>query len=75
MTKEYGTDLLIPKDIRDRVANRFIFEQCESAKVKGKAAAIEVFKVKGYIDLAGNPVIVETPYSSYASEKSDKSAH
>ncbi len=75
MTKEYGTDFLIPRAILDRVKDRFVVEQSKSAKVKGKTEALEVFKVKGYIDEAGNPVIVETPYSSYASEKSDKMVH
>jgi len=74
MTKEYGTDFLIPREIYDRVKDQFVVEQCQSARVKGKSAAIEVFKVKGYIE-AGQPVLIETPYSSYASEKSDKSAH
>lgn len=74
MTKQYGTDLLIPKAIRDRVKDRFIFEKCSSAKVKGKSEALEVFKVKGYVDDRGKSVIVETPYSSYKSEKSDKAA-
>lgn len=75
MTKEYGTDLLIPKEIYERVKDRFVFETCEAVKVKGKTSAIDVFKVKGYIDEAGNQVIIETPYSSYESEKSDKAAH
>jgi adenylate cyclase len=75
MTKEYGTDLLIPKVIQSRLADRFIFEQCKSAKVKGKSQAIEIFKVKGYIDANGQEVIVQTPYSEYESEKSDKVVH
>lgn len=76
MTKEYGTDLLIPKTIYDVIKDHFIFEQAESAKVKGKTEAIEVFKVKGYIDSAtGEQILVETAYSSYGKEKSDKSAH
>jgi adenylate cyclase len=75
MTKEYGTDLLIPKNIYDRLKDRFIFEKCQSAKVKGKSAAIEIYKVKGYIDAAGNSIVIQTPYSSYAAEKSDKVVH
>lgn len=75
MTKEYGTDLLVPRKICDAVPDRFLFEQSKSAKVKGKTEALEVFKVKGYYDENGNPVIVETPYSSYAAEKSDKVVH
>lgn len=76
LTKEYGTDLLVPRVIQERCAGQFIFEQSKSAKVKGKSQGIEIFKVKGYIDAATNsPVVIETPYSSYESEKSDKVVH
>jgi adenylate cyclase len=76
LTKEYGTDFLIPRVIEQRCSGKFIFEQSKSAKVKGKSQGIEVFKVKGYIDPTTNsPVIIETPYSSYESEKSDKVVH
>jgi adenylate cyclase len=75
MTKEYGTDFLVPKVIQDRLKDRFVFEQCKSAKVKGKAQAIEIFKVRGYINESGQAVMVDTAYSSYESEKSDKVVH
>jgi adenylate cyclase len=75
MTKEYGTDFLIPQAIYDRVKDKFIFEKCKSARVKGKSTTIEVYKVKGYYNQAGQEVIIETPYSSYESEKSDKVVH
>lgn len=75
MTKEYGTDLLIPKVIQERLDGRFVFEQCKSAKVKGKSQAIEIFKVRGYIGEDGKAVLIETPYSSYEAEKSDKVVH
>lgn len=75
MTKEYGTDLLVPKAIYEKVKDRFVFEKSKSAKVKGKTEALEVYQVKGYIDEAGSPVLIETPYSSYAAEKSDKVVH
>jgi hypothetical protein len=75
MTKEYGTDFLVPAAIRDRLQDKFIFEKSKSARVKGKSAPIEVYKVWGYVDEAGQPVRVETAYSSYASEKSDKAVH
>jgi adenylate cyclase len=75
MTKEYGTDFLIPRVIQARLADKFIFKQCKSAKVKGKSQEIEVFKVMGYIDANGQPVEVQTPYSEYESEKSDKVVH
>jgi class 3 adenylate cyclase len=75
MTKEYGTDFLIPSAIYERVKDRFIFERCKSARVKGKSAAIEIYKVLGYYDERGQEVIVQTPYSSYEAEKSDKVVH
>lgn len=75
MTKEYGTDCLISKSIHDKVKDRFIFETCAAARVKGKTEAIEIFQLKGYYDEQNKPVIVETPYSSYKAEKSDKAVH
>ncbi|MGE4232605.1 MAG: adenylate/guanylate cyclase domain-containing protein [Bacteriovoracia bacterium] len=75
LTKEYGTDLLISSNTYNLVKDRFIFEECKVAKVKGKSEGIQVFKVKGFINANGEKVIVETPYSSYASEKSDKVVH
>jgi len=75
MTKEYGTDLLISKRVFEQVGSRFILENCASAKVKGKANAIEIYKVRGFVDENNQPVIIETPYSTYAAEKSDKVVH
>jgi adenylate cyclase len=72
MTKTYGTDLLLSHTLYEKVKDRFIFESCESAMVKGKSQAVEVYKVRGYFDDAGKEVIVETPYSSYAAEHCDK---
>lgn len=75
MTKEFGTDLLISKSIYEKVADRFVIEMATSTKVKGKSEAVEIFKVLGYLDENGQKVLVETPYSSYAAEKSDKVVH
>jgi adenylate cyclase len=72
LTKEYGTDLLISKNVEVLVKDRFVLEPCKSSMVKGKSQAIDIFKVKGYIDENGNPVIIETPYSNYPPEKSEK---
>ncbi len=74
MTKEFGTDLLIAKSVRDKVAERFVFEACSEMKVKGKSLAIEAFKVLGYLQ-DGKPTMVMTPYSDYEAEKSDKVVH
>jgi adenylate cyclase len=75
MTKEYGTDLLISKSVYQQLSDRFIFELGGTTKVKGKTDAIEVYKVIGYYDEFKRPVLVQTPYSSYAAEKSDKVVH
>ena len=72
MTKAYGTDLLISSSVFEKVKDQFITQTCESAKVKGKSSSLEVFKVLGLIKENGERMIVETPYSSYAAEKSDK---
>jgi hypothetical protein len=75
MTKEYGTDLLVSKSVFQKIEHRFIFEKAASTRVKGKTEAVEVFKVAGYYDLENKPILIQTPYSSYAAEKSDKVVH
>ncbi len=72
VTKEYGTDLLISQNVYERISDRFIFEACQSVRVKGKSAPIQLYKVTGYIGSEGQPVIVETPYSSYEPTHSEK---
>ncbi len=72
MTKDFGVDLLISRDVYERITNDFICEACESAKVKGKSAAVEVYKVRGYISKNRENVMVESPYATYESEKSGK---
>lgn len=74
MTKEFGTDLLIAKAVVDRLDNSFILEKCDSILVKGKAEALTLYKVRGYVDSSGVERIIETPWSSYEKEKSDKAA-
>ncbi len=73
MTKAYGTDLLISESVFKQTQGEFIVETCAAGKVKGKSEALQVYKVKGYYEAkTKNPVLIETPYSSYAAEKSDK---
>lgn len=74
MTKEYGTDLLVSGSVFERIKDKFIFEACAGAKVKGKSSLLEIHKVTGYVARDGQRVLIQTPYSSYASEKSDKAA-
>lgn len=71
-TKAYGTDLLITKSVFDAAGDKYVCEQVESVKVKGKTGPVEVFKVRGFYDAKGRAVMVETPYSEYPPEASDK---
>ena len=75
MTKEFGTDLLVSKSIYDETKEHFMYEKAASTFVKGKTEAVEIFKVQGYYSDTGKAMIIETPYSSYAAEKSDKVVH
>jgi hypothetical protein len=75
MTKEYGTDLLVSEAIYEKLKDKIIFEKTHAMKVKGKSDALVVYKVNGYYNENGEPVIVQTPYSSYQAEKSDKVVH
>jgi adenylate cyclase len=74
MTKEFGTDLLISKTVQEAISEQFVFEPCEKVSVKGKQAEIETFKVLGKM-VEGKPQLIQTPYSSYAAELSDKVVH
>jgi adenylate cyclase len=71
-TKAFGADILLSELTAHAVADRFIVEEAGSAEVKGKAVALKLMKVRGFIDAAGNPVEVRTPYSDYTSESADK---
>jgi len=75
LTKEFGTDLLISQEFLNRVQGKFIVEKAHEAKVKGKSEPLIIYKVHGYLDALGKEIRVETAYSSYASEKSDKVVH
>ena len=74
MTKVLGTDLLVDCSVRDLVPDLFIFDVPQNVTVKGKSTQLEVYKVLGYLDEKGESVIVQTPYSSYPPEKSEKVA-
>lgn len=71
-TKVAGTDLLVTKTVADALARTFIFEPCDKIQVKGKSEALDIFKVKGFRKSDGKTVLIETPYSSFASAASEK---
>ena len=75
LTKEYGTDLLISKSIYQEIKSQFILEAADSAQVKGKTELVAIYKVQGFYDQDHQPVLVQTPYSSYPPEHSDKVIH
>jgi adenylate cyclase len=74
LTKEFGTDMLISDSVYEKLKTRLIVEPI-SASVKGKAKALTAYKVKGYINDAGEKVVIETPYSTYEAGHSDKVVH
>ncbi|MBK9293518.1 MAG: HAMP domain-containing protein [Oligoflexia bacterium] len=74
MTKEFGTDLLISNEVYQELKERLIVEPIK-AHVKGKSGVLNAYKVKGYYDENKNAILVETKYSSYEAEKSDKVKH
>ena len=73
ITKEFGTDLLISRAVAERVSKNFVLQTEKSAWVKGKSAELQLFRVMGLIHANGQNEIVQTPYSEFKAEKSDKS--
>lgn len=75
LTKEFGTDLLISASVLEEIQGKFVAEKAYEAKVKGKEKPLEVFKVHGFVAEDGSKVLVQTPYSEFAPERSDKVVH
>lgn len=71
-TKAFGADLLVSDSIAQQVESRFVLEEAGAAEVKGKSEAIRLYKVRGFVDEAGNVDLVQTPYSDYEPEASEK---
>ncbi len=72
MTKTLGVDLLIAEPVFKQVEKVFLCEAVQEVRVKGKAEALRVFRVNGYYGRDRQPILVETPYSNYPPQKSDK---
>jgi adenylate cyclase len=64
-TKSFGTDLLISGPVLEKVESKFVTDFAGAAEVKGKAEPLKMYKVKGFINEAGEPVLVQTKYSDY----------
>jgi len=67
-TKARGVDILVTSAIKEKVSDKFMFEEVETITVKGKEKPISIFKVNGYINESGQPVSVESPYANYTPE-------
>jgi adenylate cyclase len=64
-TKAFGTDLLISGEVLEKIKEKFVSDYAGAAEVKGKAEPLKMYKVKGYINEAGETVMVQTKYSDY----------
>lgn len=71
-TKAFGTDLLISGETLESVGKKFVTDFAGAAEVKGKAEPLKMYKVKGYINEAGEEVLIRTPYSDYEAGDADK---
>lgn len=64
-TKSFGTDLLISGEVLDKIKEKFVTDFAGAAEVKGKAEPLKMYKIKGYINEAGETIMVQTKYSDY----------
>jgi adenylate cyclase len=71
-TKAFGADLLVSGDTMNGIEGQYIFEYAGAAEVKGKAEAIGMYKVRGYVDTQGQPIHISTPYSDFEPAHVDK---
>lgn len=71
-TKAFGTDLLISHELMETITSQFQIEFAGAAEVKGKADALKLYKVRGFLDQKGQWVEVRTPYSDYEAGDADK---
>jgi hypothetical protein len=65
----------VSQAVLDQVPGKFIAEKAHEAKVKGKSEPLVIYRVLGTVDANGRETRVETEYSSYAAERSDKVVH
>lgn len=70
-TKAFGTDLLVSEEVKSQLPS-FLYSEAGSVEVKGRTAAMKLYKVNGYIDDNGIEIEVRTKYSDYTAEAADK---
>ncbi|MDD4976536.1 MAG: adenylate/guanylate cyclase domain-containing protein [Bacteriovorax sp.] len=71
-TKSFGTDLLLSKEVIEKLDGTFLIEKAGEAKVQGKTENLVLYKVNGVIE-DGVERIIKTPYSSYQAVEDKKS--
>ncbi|MEY4616427.1 MAG: hypothetical protein RJB66_1387 [Pseudomonadota bacterium] len=71
-TKSFGTDLLISEETARLVDQEFALVHAGSVEVKGKAEPIELYHVIGLKSADGEVTEIQTPYSNYEAESSEK---
>ena len=71
-TKAFGTDLLISGPVLEKVEGRFVTDFAGAAEVKGKAEPLKMYKVRGFVNEAGEPILIQTQYSDYEAGDADK---
>lgn len=64
-TKAFGTDLLISGEVLEKISEKFVTDFAGAAEVKGKSEPLKMYKIKGFINDAGETVLVQTKYSDY----------
>jgi adenylate cyclase len=71
-TKSFGSDLLLSKEVVEKIGDEFILEKAGESKVQGKTESLVLYRVNGIIE-DGIEKIIKTPYSSYKAVEDKKS--
>ena len=71
-TKAFGCDILVSDTLAAAVGEQFVLEVAGRVDVKGKSEPLNLFKVRGYLDESGAPVLIQTLYSDFEAEAVDK---
>lgn len=68
-TKEFGTDLLVSREVMDIVGDKFFAHRAGEIKAKGKSNLLELYIVDGVIKEDGTQIETHTEYSKYGKQK------
>jgi adenylate cyclase len=68
-TKEFGTDLLVSREVMEVVSDKFFAHKAGEIKAKGKSNLLELYIVDGVIHEDGTQEEIHTEYSRYNKQK------